>query len=255
MNKQGILFIMCLTFFNFSFSQSSTFHQEYHEGRLIKTISQDGITVSTSLKSTKNQFGNYFLFDISVSNGSNNTVTFKVNDCRATRVVINDRLLKKGKLDKAYKREDMSIMSNKEFQSIIKKKQKWNSFIQSTTSWMRAENAGRVSSTSTLTNDFGRGQANSTWNRESQTNVGVITYLAQENEEKKLQEFREEQYNLRAKWNEEYIKSNTLSPLEGCSGILACEYKSGRYRDYIELTINVEGNKFDFEWSSEESEF
>lgn len=252
--KIQILLNFCFLSISFvGLSQSTTTHQEYIEGRLIKTMNQEGITVSTSLRSTRNQFGKFYFFDVSISNGSNNTVTFKVGDCKATNVVINERLLKKGKLDKAYTRKDLTIMKNKEFQKIINRKQAWQSFFQNTTSWMRAKDAGKVTSSTetnfTNTNVFSN---KSTIKSTTQENYGLITYIAQENEEKKLQEFRKQQYNIRSAWNKEYIKSNTLSPLESCSGILLVSFEEG---NYFELLIKVDSFDFNFQWSSEDSEF
>jgi hypothetical protein len=247
MKIQLILKLCLFLYCHVSISQSENTKQEYVDGRLIKTINKNGISVSTTLRSTKNQFGKYYFFDVSVSNGSNNTVTFKVNDCKATNIKISKRSYTKTK------REDLQIMQNKEFQKIISRKQGWQSFFGSLSSSSKAKAAGEVTSNRevsfTNNNTFSN---ESTLRTTQEDNYGFITYLAQENEERKLQEFRKQQHNVKSKWNEKYIKSNTLSPLEYCSGILNVVYEDG---DYMELLIKVDSLDFNFEWSSEDSEF
>jgi hypothetical protein len=267
----------------FVFSQNQKIYEEYVDGRLIKTLSQSEVQVTSSLRALGTDVGKYFLFDISVSNGSNKTRTFKVNDCKAYVVTVDEKKLNKGKIDKAYDIEEIEIMSSKDYQEIMKKKQKSRMFWSRLGAASAAEDAGRSTTSTSASinsntyssnnrntdvnmydsngnklgnatiNQNSSGFSNSNANLASNTvnRDGAAVYNAMQNEERKLQDYYNQQQEARVKWNEAYLKSNTLSPYESCSGLLNIKFEKG---NYLELHINVDELNFVFKWDPEDSE-
>ena len=80
---------------------------------------------------------------------------------------------------------------------------------------------------------------------------GEAIYNARQNEERKLQEYYNQQQVARVRWNESYLKSNTLSPYESCSGLLNIKFEKG---DFIELHLPIDELNFVFKWNPEDSE-
>jgi len=277
------LFILLLILPHYIFCQDQKPHEEYVDGRLIKTLNQKGVQVSSSLRSIERNDGKYYIFDISISNGSDKTVTFRVKDCKANIVNVNKKKLKKGKIDKAYDITELEIMRSKDYQKIKKKKQATRGFFKRWAAASAAEDAGQSSSTTTTNvnstsyksgnsnaevnvydeygNKLGKATVNQNNSELSSTNTnlssstvnrdGAAVYNARQNEERKLQEYYNQQQEARIRWNEAYLKSNTLSPFESCSGLLNIKFKDG---DYLEIYIIVEELIFVFNWDPEDSE-
>jgi hypothetical protein len=260
--KKTLTFLLIMNAF-LMYSQES---EEYIDGRLIKTQAKEGILVSTSLRAIQRNDGKYYTFDVSVSNSSQKTKTVKVNDFKAQ--IVNHK----------EKKEDLNVLSNKEYQDIKQKRGSFRAGLTSLVGSFKAEKAGTsVSQTNTnvsgssstsgsarvnASNSNGAyAQANGNYSGRNNTNInaksttvsynGAAAYEAQQNEERKLNEFMILQQEAKNRWNDMYIKSNTLSPLESMSGLLNVEYKKG---ELIELSINVEDINFLFKWLPEDSE-
>ena len=241
-------------------------NEEYIDGRLIKTQTKDGVIVSTSLRAIQRNDGKYYTFDISVSNSSSNTKLVKVDNFKA--FIIN----KKGDKD------ELEVLSNKEYQEKKQKRANFRNILASMAGSQNAENAGKSSSqtnTNISSSSYSSGTAkvkaydsygnsatakgNYSGRTTSNTNAtsttvsydGAAAYAAQQNEERKLQEFMQLQKEAKNKWNDIYLKSNTLSPLESMSGLLNVEYKKGVM---IDIDVLVQDLHFIFKWNPEDSE-
>lgn len=256
-----ILFILILIIPFTTFSQS----EEYIDGRLIKTLSKSNIDVSTSLRAIQRSDGKYYTFDVSVSNGSNMTKLVKVRDFEAFIVT------KKGN------KEELEILSNKEYQEKKKKRGNFRAIMKAMGGSSAAAGAGTRTSTTNANataNTYGSsntsasaygsggyayGSANTNYNATTNVNAtstttsvdGAAVYAAQQNEERKLREYQAAQAAAKSKWNDAYLKSNTLSPLESTSGLLNIKFTKG-----VEITLNVKVQDIDFifVWDPEESE-
>ena len=81
---------------------------------------------------------------------------------------------------------------------------------------------------------------------------GATAYAARQNEERKLQQYFNQQEEAKQYWSNSYLKSETLEPLEVVSGLLNIKYIKG---DLVTLVIKVGNLNFLFDWDPEESEF
>ena len=256
-----ILFVLLMIIPYLTFSQS----EEYLDGRLIKTLTISNIDVSTSLRAIQRSDGKYYTFDISISNGSNMTKVVKVKDFTATII------------DKKGKESELEVLSNKEYQEKKKKRGNFRAIMKAMGGASAAAGAGTSTSTtnaSATANTYGSsntrasaygsggwasGSSNTNFNASTNVNAtstttsvdGAAVYAAQQNEERKLREFQAAQAAAKAKWNDAYIKSNTLDPLETMSGLLNVKFAKG-----VEIIINVKVQDIDFVfvWDPEDSE-
>jgi len=262
MKKTLILLVASLSLFN-SYSQET---EEYVDGRLIKTQNKEGVIVTTSLRTIQRNDGKYYTFDVSISNSSEITRNIKIKDFKAQIVS------KKGK------KKDIDVLTNKDYQKKKKRRGNFRAILGALSAGQNAANAGTSSSqtnTNVNANSYSSGSANvnaydsrgnsataqGNYNSRTNTNVnatsttvsydGAAAYNAQQNEERKLQEFMQQQQEAKRKWNDLYIKNNTLSPKESMSGLLNVEYKKGVL---VELNIVTGGIQFVFKWDPEDSQ-
>ena len=81
---------------------------------------------------------------------------------------------------------------------------------------------------------------------------GAAAYAAKQNEERKLQQYLNQQAEAKQAWSDSYLKSESLDPMEVVSGLLNIKYIKG---DLVSLVIKVGELNFLFDWDPEESEF
>ena len=60
------------------------------------------------------------------------------------------------------------------------------------------------------------------------------------------------QKEAKAKWNDMYLKNETLDAMESVSGLINVKFKKG---DLIDLILYVGNVEFIFKWDPEDSEF
>jgi len=277
MNKKLLLFLLLVTpaIFVLAQNNSAIAQEEYVEGRLIKTLNIDNVEVSTSLRSVQRSDGKYYTFDISVINNSTSTKLMKVNSFKS---YITTSGKKKDKVD------ELEILSNKEYQDKKRKRGNFRAILAAVGAGANAQDAGRKTSTtntnvnsntygtSNTTGDIqfkdeyglstGSAGLNATTNSYSNTNTnvssttesydGAAAYAARQNEERKLKEMMEKQQEAKAKWNEMYLKSETLEPNEFVTGLLNVKFQKG---DLVDLIIYVGNIEFVFNWNPEDAEF
>ena len=248
--------------------------EEYIEGRLVKTLDIENVEVSTSLRSIQRSDGKYYTFDIAVINKSALVKNLKVNNFKAFITQI-------GK--KKNKKEELDILSNKEYQEKKRKRAALRTALAAMGAAANAQDAGRKTSTtntnvnsstygSATTNtdanvyasdgSWATGSASSNTDFNAYTNVnassttqsydGAAAYAARQNEERKLQEMVQRQNEAKAKWNDMYLKNETLDAMESVSGLINVKFKKG---DLIDLILYVGNVEFIFKWDPEDSEF
>tara|TARA_B100001287_G_C22578244_1_gene479704 strand:- start:145 stop:987 length:843 start_codon:yes stop_codon:yes gene_type:complete len=280
MDKYLIIFLM--PFFligqNFDNNQSNTLNKStmyYHEGRLIKEINKNNLTVTSSLRQIQRNDGKYYTFDISVINNTNRQVTL------ITKGISSEIFSKKGN-----KSIIVPALSRKDYLKIKKRRQNLRTGLMAFGAGMSAASAGYSSSTTTTnanayysgtsnTNSTanayaygsgGYGYANATGSSTTnysgniygtatsttQSYDGAAAYAASQNEAAKINAFLQSSEAAKKRWNNDYLKNHTLLPQETTSGLINIKYyKSPR----IILTIPVDGELYVFEWSPDESEF
>lgn len=263
---------------DFDNNQSNSFHKSsmyYHEGRLIKEINKNNLTVTSSLRQIQRNDGKYYTFDVSVINNTNHQVTL------ITKGISSEIFSKKGN-----KSIIVPALTRKEYLKIKKRRQNLRTGLMAFGAGMSAASAGYSSSTTTTnasanysgtsnTNSSvnayaygsgGYGYANATGTSTTnysgniygtatsttQSYDGAAAYAASQNEAAKINAFLQASEAAKKRWNNDYLKNHTLLPQETTSGLINIKYyKSPR----IILTIPVDGELYVFEWSPDESEF
>ena len=267
MNKFNFLFFFFISINIFS---QENYFESYHDGRLIKEITINGTTVTTSLRQIERDDGKYFTFDVAIINNSDRTYTFKSNGIAARIYAKNGKSI------------SVNALTRKEYLKIKKRRANFRTGLVAFAGGVNAANAGYSSST-TNTNSYGSysgnantnssayaygsggyayGTGNSTTNYSgnlygsstSTTNSynGAAAYAAQQNESAKIQRMVEISNEAKWRWNDEYIKNNTLIPQSTSTGLINVKfYKAVK----VDLNVKVDNNNFTFEWDPNDSEF
>ena len=280
MDKYLIIFLMpyFLIGQNFDNNQSNKLNRStmyYHEGRLIKEINKNNLTVTSSLRKIQRNDGKYYTFDVSVINNTNHQVTL------ITKGISLEIFSKKGN-----KSIIVPAVSRKDYLKIKKRRQNLRTGLMAFGAGMSAASAGYSSSTTTTNaNAYYSGTSNTNSNANayaygsggygyanatgtSTTNYsgniygtatsttqsydGSAAYAASQNEAAKINAFLQSSEAAKKRWNNDYLKNHTLLPQETTSGLINIKYyKSPR----MILTIPIDGKLYVFEWSPDESEF
>jgi hypothetical protein len=248
------------------FAQEGALLQEYVDGRLIKEITKKGITVSSSLRAVQRSDGKYYTFDVAVINGGDKKITLLTNKISA-------------KIFKGNKSIQIAALTRKDYLKKKERRQNLRMGLMAVSGAMAASNAGRSTSTTT-TNSYGNvsGQVKTDYNiygsngtsvyGNSNTNVtgrysgtsysttnsynGAAAYNAAQNEAAKIERLAQLSSEAKSRWNEEYLKNNTLDILESTSGLINVQYYKS---DRLELLVAIDGILFVFPWNPNESEF
>ena len=225
--------------------------------------------VSTSLRSSDKK---YFTIDVYITNKSKSR-TFRVKDFKA---LIRSR--------KGFK--EIDVLSRNEFLKKQEKKDKTKAFFKQVGANIRAYNAGEntnvtnssssgysntrtrgtVNSNSTVSDNYGNSYGNvdtqATFNANSSTYStentrsesvsmdGAARYAAQQIENQKVQEFKANARKERSRWNQEYLKNNTIHKDETKKGLVSVEFSKG---DLIKFKVVIEGLIYEFEWDPEDA--
>ena len=241
-------------------------NEEYVDGRLVKSQFIDNIGVSTSLRSIARNDGKYYMFDVSITNGTDRTITVLPKNFKAG---LNTR---KGIVS-------VPVLTRKEYLKVKQRRENLRTGLMALAGGMAAASAGQSQSTtrssgtvnySSSTNgsadvrgssyqrlgsvDYSsttNGSASYSGQSTTRSYNGAAAYNAAQNEAAKLARFQEASANARRQWNDAYIKNNTLSPYESMSGFVNVKYKKS---NLCIIQIIVDGVTFEFEWDPSEAE-
>ena len=163
MDKYLIIFLMpyFLIGQNFDNNQSNKLNRStmyYHEGRLIKEINKNNLTVTSSLRKIQRNDGKYYTFDVSVINNTNHQVTL------ITKGISLEIFSKKGN-----KSIIVPAVSRKDYLKIKKRRQNLRTGLMAFGAGMSAASAGYSSSTTTT-------NANAYYSGTSNTNSNANAY-------------------------------------------------------------------------------
>ena len=241
-------------------------YEEYIDGRLVKSQVVDGVSVSTSLRKVARNDGKYYMFDISITNGTDLPFTVRVSEFRAA---LNT---KKGL-------RPARVLTRKEYLKIKKRRENLRVGLMAFGGALSAASAGYSSSSTyssgnayyssntsgnaNVRGSYGQrlgsvdyssntsGYASYSGSSHTQSYNGEAAYWASQNEAAKLQAFSDASAAARGKWNNAYLKNNTLSPLESMNGIINVKFKKS---NLCIIAIYVNGNFIEFEWNPADAE-
>ena len=265
------LIISFFVFFSFNLYcqeySNNEFNEFFYQGRLIKEVHLNDITVSSSLRQVQRNDGKYYTFDISVTNNTDRDVTLFTNKISAMIFAPNGK-----------KSIRVPALTRKEYLKIKKNRQNMRAGLMAFAGGMSAASAGQSSSTTT-TNAYGsysgtantnasaygsggyaygnattnyRGNAYGTATSTTYSYDGAAAYAASQNEAAKMASFLKASEEAKKRWNEEYLKNHTMVPQEIISGLINIKYyKSNR----VILIVEVDGTRYNFDWDPNDSEF
>jgi len=242
-------------------------NQFMDQGRTIKEVGFGGILVSTSLRSVYRDDGKYYIFDVSVGNNSGEPVDFYTSNIRAQIFHSSGKSIIK------------NALTSKQYQRIKNNRQNLRSALLGISAGLNAASAGySSSSTYSSGNAYISGNTNSnTYIYGSYSNYlgsldtstrfsgnvygssssyttnydGAAAYAASQNEQAKLDAFINASNEAKRRWNDQYLKNDTVFPLETTSGLINVPYfKAVR----VDLIIPINGYDYVFEWLPGESE-
>ena len=250
--------------------------EEFISGRIVKTLEDVEMQVSTCLRKVGRNDGKYFTFDVYITN-KGDAKTFRTKNFKA---FVETK--KKGFVE-------TDVLTRKEYIEKKEKKQKLRNALAAYAAAVNAENAGtKTSQTNTYSSGYSqtnisgtvdtdtdvtaygsggvaygnvqsRSNINataSTYSSESSTSQtteydGAAAYAAAQNEQRKLQEYMAAARQERTKWNEDYLKDNTIYQNETKRGLINVKYKKGKL---IRFVVQIENLDYVFDWDPEDAE-
>ena len=227
--------------------------QYAENGQVITYIKYKGIIISTVAQAIK-QYGKYICINMNIKNLSGKSILFNPTTIQA-----------KGYRRKTNEFFDMQVLSAREYDKTVERKQSWNNFWVALGQSMAASSAGYSSSNTTYSgasftsgsahasgyvgNTYGYANAygtayTTTYGRSHTTTYnGAAAYAAQQQAAANYSSYANGQYSIREQLNEGYVKMNTIrNEVEYC-GYFNIKYKK---LDNLVMTMFIDGEKFEF---------
>ena len=233
------------------------------EGKQVTYIKYNDVIIN-AIPLYIEQYGKYYNINISVQNFSNRSILFD-----PSKINIKGYKLKKKKKDAQGptidKTIDMEILSNVEYDKIVRRKQSWNNFMVAMTESANVSEVGHSYSTTTQTgsnivtnnsqasayigNTYGYASANSssyttTYGQSTNHSYnGTEAYLAQQKANENIQEFENSQRQIRERINDGYVKMHTIPSKSEYTGFFNVKYKN---IDHLQMTIVIDDETYEF---------
>ncbi len=229
------------------------------DGNLIFYYKHKGMSLSMTLF-IDNSYGNYYQAWINIQNFTGKNLLLNPNGITA-----------KSFIKKAEEMKDLKILSYEEYMKKVQRKQNWQNFAVAFSNGLAASNAGYSYSTTNtsatgITNSFGCATAYvgdtygyaSGYSSSYSTAYGLSTaqsydgsaaYAAQQNANAQTNAYISNQYEIKSRLSEGYIKANTLANQTEFMGYFNIQFiKADNLK--IEIPINGETYVFSRSWSN-----
>ena len=229
------------------------------DGNLIFYYKHKGMSISMTLF-RDNSYGDYYQVWINIQNFTNKNL-----------LLAPDRIISKTFIKKTGEFKDLKILTYEEYMKKVKRSQSWQNFAVSFGNSLAASNAGYSYSTTNssvtgVTNSYssasgyvgntygyaiGRSSSYSTaYGRSSTTSYnGAVAYEARQNANAQTNTYIANQYQIKNRLSEGYVKANTLANQTEFMGYFNIQFvKTDNLR--IEIPINGETYIFDRSWTN-----
>ena len=229
------------------------------DGNLIFYFKHKGMSLSMTLF-RDNNYGNYYQVWVNIQNFTGRNLLLAPNSITA-----------KTFNKKTEKFQDLKILSNAEYMKKVKRSQSWQNFAVAFSNSLAASNAGYSYSTTNtsvtgVTNSYGSasGYVGNTygyasgWSSSYSTAYGrsstrsydgAAAYAAQQNANAQTNAYVSNQYEIKSRLSEGYVKANTLANQTEYMGYFNIQFiKTDNLR--IEIPINGEIYIFDRSWTN-----
>lgn len=229
------------------------------DGNVIYYYKHKGMSISMTLF-RDNSYGDYYQAWINIQNFTGRNLLLAPNS-----------IVAKSFIQKTKEMKDLNILSYEEYMKKVQRKQNWQNFAVAFSNGLAASNAGySYSSTNTsvtgVTNSFGSasGYVGDTYGYASgwsssystaygrsttQSYNGAAAYAAQQNANAQTNAYISNQYQIKSRLSEGYVKANTLANQTEFMGYFNIQFiKTDNIR--IEIPINGETYIFTRSWSN-----
>jgi hypothetical protein len=225
----------------------------YRDGTTFQYYIHNGVSVTMEL-SYKKSYGKYYEVAVAIENITGSSFDFDPNNISA-------------KILKGDSYSYVSAISAYEYMKNVNKRQSWNAAIVSMGQYNAANQAGYSNSSSTSTTEgytttYGNASGyygntsfkihdksttygTATTNSYTQSYDGAAAYAAQQNANRNINNYQNQQYQIKQSLNQGYLKINTIPNGYRIIGYVNIPYKKG---DSMTVTIPVDGTDYDFLW-------
>jgi len=229
------------------------------DGNLIFYYKHKGMSLSMTLF-TDNNYGNYYQAWINIQNFTGKNLLLDPN-----------RITSKTFIKKTEEVKDLKVLSYEEYMKKVKRSQSWQNFAVAFGNSLAASNAGYSYSTTNssvtgVTNSYGSASGyvgntygyasgysssySTAYGRSSTSSYnGAAAYEAQQNANAQTNAYISNQYQIKNRLSEGYVKANTLANQTEFMGYFNIQFvKTDNLR--IVIPINGETYIFDRSWSN-----
>lgn len=239
---------------NKGYEQIKELKSYYKEGRKYKYYVHNGISITMSLSIVRN-YGKYYVANIAIENLTGRAFNFNPNSISAT-------------LTKNRKEFQTVTLSSSDYSRIVKNRQAWDAAFIAMGEYSAANQAGKSSSSTNSTTsgyynssvnvsgDFNNNYVNlygnsttygsSTTQSNTQSYSGAANYAAQQNAQKKVANYQNQQYQIRDQLSQGYLKRHTIENEQRIVGQINLKYKKA---ETIIIRVLVNGIDYDFLWT------
>lgn len=227
----------------------------YKDGKAFQYYTHNGISITMHLSIERN-YGKYYVAHIALENFTGDSFHFNPHNIKA--------------LFKNKERESNAVVLTKgEFLKKVNNRQAWNSALVAFGESYTANQAGYSSSTTTSTtsgvsnsygsvsgyygNTYGSFYGNSSTYGTSTTISNTTTYnptanyIAQQNAQQNINEYQNQQYQVKKVLDDGYLKINTIENEQRIFGQINIKYKKS---DQIRVIVPVNGIEYEFLWNN-----
>lgn len=227
----------------------------YKDGNMYQYYIYGGISVTIHLSIEKN-YGKYYVAYIAVENLTGKAFNFNPDNIKVTLIKNSEESIGE-------------VLSNDEYMQKVDNRQATAAALVAFGEFSSANQAGHSSTTTTSTTSgysnsygnasgyYGKNQINisgsssthetETTKSNTKTYDGAINYAAKQNAQQNINDFQNEQYQIRNVLNQGYLKLNTIENEERIVGQINIKYKDS---DKIKISIPINGANYDFWWDN-----
>lgn len=220
---------------------------------------ENGISVTSSV-SIINQYGKYYQINLEIENLTG--VDFVFNPEEIVALMTTFKKDKKTGVVSVDKQTNGTILSFSKYYEKVRKRQNFQSAMFSVGAYSEANSAG-YSASRTITTVSGRSNSYGLINNyyvgkstsygsaagatTTQSYSGLAAYVARKVADKEVEEFNQDQYQIRSEINQKYLKINTLEHRQRIKGSINLEFEDV---DRFEILVPVNGKYYSFHYNT-----
>ena len=213
------------------YSQTKTMQSFIKDGQPVEYYSYNGINISLAL-SEQRQYGKYYVAYITIENLTGHPFNFFTSTIQATYTRKN-------------KETNGIVLTNAEYMKIVNRRQAWNTAINTYNENSAARGAGYSYSNSN--SRISAYNQTATINSNSRTYNAANGYIAQQNAQNNINNFQNEQQQIKSVLNQGYLKDNTIDNQQKIIGYVNIKFEKS---DKITINVPVNGEVFSFYWGA-----